>query len=62
MNKENLIDVTDDIPPKENQISLTLPKSQLMNVEKSADPQDEYGALLSDLILLALPSPSQHLH
>lgn len=62
MNKENLIDAMDDILPKEKQISLTLPKAELKCVQNSVNTLNEYNALLSDLILLALPSPSQQLH
>jgi hypothetical protein len=63
MNKENLIDTIDDIVPKENQIHLDLPKTAVVtHCAKPMKPQDEYQTLLKDLILMALPSPSQHVH
>jgi hypothetical protein len=62
MNKENMIDSIDDIVPLEKQISLTLPKSQLQGPQIQVAQQEEYKLILSDLILLALPSPSQHVH
>lgn len=62
MKKESLIDAIDDIVPKENQIHLDLPKSKMPSCVTGSKPEDEYQNLIKDLILMALPSPSQHVH
>lgn len=62
MNKENLIDAIDEIVPKENQIHLDFPKVKIQNCDVEQKAQDEIQSLLKDLILMALPSPSQHVH
>ncbi len=62
MNKENLIDTIDEIIPKENQIHLDLPQAKLQNSPVISKPEDEYQTMIKELILMALPSPSQHLH
>lgn len=62
MNKENLIDAIDDIVPQENQIHLDLPKSKMKSCITEEKQHDEIQTLLKDLILMALPSPSQHVH
>ena len=62
MNKENLIDAIDEIVPKENQIHLDFPKSKMKSSLAETKSQDEIQSLLKDLILMALPSPSQHVH
>ena len=53
MNKEN--------SPKEKQIHLDLPATS----ENNSIPvvvANDYHTLLKDLILMALPSPSHHIH
>ena len=63
MNKENLIDTIDDIIPKENQIHLDLPQAKLQNSPVVAQTQeDDYQTMIKELILMALPSPSHHIH
>ncbi len=61
MNKENNIEVIDDIIPSENQIHIELPATPEMNKAAVVEAND-YHTMLKDLILMALPSPSQRIH
>lgn len=61
MNKNKLIDLIDNVIPTDNQINIKLSLPQAKE-EDSVSSSDEYQVLLKDLILLALPSPSQHVH
>lgn len=61
MNKENVIDMIDEIVPKEKQIQVDIPTAQL-DSRATVREDDDYHAMIKDLILMALPSPSQHLH
>ncbi len=61
MNKENQIDAVDENISKENQIHLDLPQAKA-ELKSEMVKEDDYHIMLKDLILMALPSPSQHVH
>ncbi len=61
MNKDNVIDTIDEIIPKEKQIHVDLPQAKT-DINPSLAVAEDYHTLLKDLILMALPSPSQHIH
>lgn len=61
MNKDNMIDTIDEIIPKETQIHVDLPQART-DIKLSPVVAEDYHTLLKDLILMALPSPSQHIH
>ncbi len=61
MSKESLIDSIDEINSKEKQIHLDLPQAKV-DVKAILTEADDYHTMLKDLILMALPSPSQHVH
>lgn len=61
MNKENQIDAIDENISKENQIHLDLPQVKA-ELKSEIVKEDDYHIMLKDLILMALPSPSQQVH
>lgn len=61
MNKENRTDKIDEIISKEKQIHIDLANQGTVKSKRTAE-SDDYHTMIKDLILMALPSPSQHVH
>ncbi|MBS0287466.1 MAG: hypothetical protein JSR17_09225 [Proteobacteria bacterium] len=59
MNKENVIDAIDDTITNEIHLELAQAKRE---AKSEVVVNDDYHTMLKDLILMALPSPSQHVH
>ena len=59
MKKFELLNELDNLTGCENQIRLTLPEEPAKEILQNST---EYNSYLQNLILLSLPTPSQHLH
>ena len=59
MKKFELLNELDNLTSCENQIRLSLPEEPAQEILQSST---EYNSYLQNLILLSLPTPSQHLH